>query len=162
MWSRAPPSGSARTAQSSLLCCRDASPRCSAFPGSSFEIVTSGDRHATIRRPVTEADTRPGGTVSGPTLMALADTALYVAVHATLGITPHAVTSQLNIHFLRRPAGGKPVVAVCRLLRVGRSMAVGEVALYSEGEDEPVAHATGSYALPAKRGGEPASTPVSG
>ncbi|HOB95045.1 MAG TPA: PaaI family thioesterase [Aquabacterium sp.] len=133
-----------------------------AFPGSSFEIVTSGDRHATIRRPVTEADTRPGGTVSGPTLMALADTALYVAVHATLGITPHAVTSQLNIHFLRRPAGGKPVVAVCRLLRVGRSMAVGEVALYSEGEDEPVAHATGSYALPAKRGGEPASTPVSG
>lgn len=133
-----------------------------AFPGSSFEIVTSGDRHATIRRPVTEADTRPGGTVSGPTLMALADTALYVAVHATLGITPHAVTSQLNIHFLRRPAGGKAVVAVCRLLRVGRSMAVGEVALYSEGEDEPVAHATGSYALPAKRGGEPASTPVSG
>jgi len=133
-----------------------------AFPGSSFEIVTSGDRHATIRRPVTEADTRPGGTVSGPTLMALADTALYVAVHATLGITPHAVTSQLNIHFLRRPAGGKAVIAVCRLLRVGRSMAVGEVALYSEGEDEPVAHATGSYALPAKRGGEPASTPVSG
>ena len=133
-----------------------------AFPGSSFEIVTSGDRHATIRRPVTEADTRPGGTVSGPTLMALADTALYVAVHATLGITPHAVTSQLNIHFLRRPAGGKAVVAGCRLLRVGRSMAVGEVALYSEGEDEPVAHATGSYALPAKRGGEPASTPVSG
>lgn len=133
-----------------------------AFPGSSFEIVTSGDRHATIRRPVTEADTRPGGTVSGPTLMALADTALYVAVHATLGITPHAVTSNLNIHFLRRPAGGKAVVAVCRLLRVGRSMAVGEVALYSEGEDEPVAHATGSYALPAKRGGEPASTPVSG
>ncbi len=119
-----------------------------AFPQSTFDIVASGERSATIRRPVTEADTRPGGTVSGPTLMALADTALYVAVHATLGITPHAVTSNLNIHFLRRPAGGKAVVAECRLLRVGRSTAVGEVALYSEGEDDPVAHATGSYALP--------------
>ena len=119
-----------------------------AFPQGSFDIVATGDRAATIRRPVTPADTRPGGTVSGPTLMALADTALYVAVHATIGITPHAVTSNLNIHFLRRPAGDKAVVAVCRLLRVGRSVAVGEVALYSEGDDEPVAHVTGSYALP--------------
>lgn len=119
-----------------------------AFPGSTHEILATGDRTATLRQPVGEAHTRPGGTVSGPTMMGLADAALYVAIHATVGITPHAVTSNLNIHFLRRPAGGQAVLAVCRLLRVGRSMAVGEVALYSEGEDDPVAHATGSYALP--------------
>jgi uncharacterized protein (TIGR00369 family) len=128
-----------------------------AFPQSTFEIVASGARSATIRRPVTDADTRPGGTVSGPTLMALADTALYVAVNATIGITPHAVTSNLNIHFLRRPAGDRAVVAVCRLLRVGRSTAVGEVALYSEGDDEPVAHVTGSYALPLRPVSAPAT-----
>jgi|JI10StandDraft_1071094.scaffolds.fasta_scaffold648148_2 uncharacterized protein (TIGR00369 family) len=119
-----------------------------AFPGRTHHIVATGDRSATLRQPVGEVHTRPGGTVSGPTLMGLADAALYVAIHATLGITPHAVTSNLNIHFLRRPSGDKAVVAVCRLLRVGRSAVVGEVALYSEGEDEPVAHATGSYALP--------------
>lgn len=120
-----------------------------AFPHSQFEIVHTADRTATIRRPVTAADTRPGGTVSGPTLMALADTALYVAIHASIGITPQAVTTNLNINFLRRPAGDKAVVAVCKLLRVGRSTAVGEVALFSEGQDEPVAHVVGSYALPA-------------
>ncbi len=118
------------------------------FPGRTHDIVSTGDRTATLRQPVGEVHTRPGGTVSGPTLMGLADAALYVAIHATVGITPHAVTSNLNIHFLRRPAGDKAVLAVCRLLRVGRSTAVGEVALYSEGEDDPVAHATGSYALP--------------
>ncbi len=120
-----------------------------AFPQSTFEIVSSAERAATIRRPVTEADTRPGGTVSGPTLMALADTALYVAIHATVGITPHAVTSNLNINFLRRPAGDRAVLAECRLLRVGRTLVVGEVTLYSEGLDEPVAHVVGNYALPA-------------
>lgn len=120
-----------------------------AFPNSSFEIVATGERRATIRRPVTAADTRPGGTVSGPTLMALADTALYVAIHATLGITPHAVTSNLNINFLRRPAGDRAVLAECRLLRVGRTLVVGEVTLFSEGLDDPVAHVVGNYALPA-------------
>jgi len=120
-----------------------------AFPGSSFEIVDTADRSATIRRPVTAADTRPGGTVSGPTLMALADTALYVAIHATVGITPHAVTSNLNINFLRRPAGDRAVVAVCKLLRVGRTLVVGEVTLFSEGLGDPVAHVVGNYTLPA-------------
>lgn len=120
-----------------------------AFPSSSFEIVDTADRSATIRRPVTAADTRPGGTVSGPTLMALADTALYVAIHATVGITPHAVTSNLNINFLRRPAGDRAVVAVCKLLRVGRTLVVGEVTLFSEGLGDPVAHVVGNYTLPA-------------
>lgn len=121
-----------------------------AFPHSQFSIVAAQDRTATIRRPVFAEDMRPGGTVSGPTLMALADTALYVAIHATLGITPQAVTSSLNINFLRRPAGDRAVLAVCRLLKVGRTLVVGEVSLFSEGgdPDEPVAHVVGSYAIP--------------
>ncbi|GAA4401487.1 PaaI family thioesterase [Quisquiliibacterium transsilvanicum] len=122
-----------------------------AFPASSFTIVEAGSKRATIRRPVTQDDLRPGDTVSGPTLMALADTALYVAIHATLGITPHAVTSNMNINFLRRPPADRALVAECRLLRVGRTLAVGEVSLFSEGMDEPVAHVVGSYVIPRER-----------
>lgn len=120
-----------------------------AFPSGRFTIVEAGKRSATVRRPVAPDDVRPGGTVSGPTLMALADTALYVAIHATLGIVPHAVTSSFTINFLRRPAADKDIVAVCKLLKVGRTLAVGEVSLYSEGDAEPVAHVVGTYALPA-------------
>lgn len=119
-----------------------------AFPHNQLNIVEATNRKATVRRPVTQADTRPGGTVSGPTLMALADTALYVAIHATIGITPLAVTSNLNINFLRRPAADRDIVAECKLLKMGRTLAVGEVSLYSEGDDEPVAHVVGTYALP--------------
>jgi uncharacterized protein (TIGR00369 family) len=119
-----------------------------AFPRSQFSIVDAGCRSATVRRPVTPDDLRPGDTVSGPTLMALADTALYVAIHATLGITPHAVTSSLNINFLRRPSADQALIAQCKLLRVGRTLVVGEVALHSEGSDDPVAHVVGTYAIP--------------
>lgn len=119
-----------------------------AFPSSQFTIEVAEPMAATVRRPVGADDLRPGGTVSGPTLMALADTALYVAIHATLGITPHAVTSNLNINFLRRPGAGQDIVAVCRLLKVGRTLAVGEVSLYSDGTEQPVAHVVGTYALP--------------
>lgn len=126
-----------------------------AFPHSQFTIEAVQPRSATIRRAVFAEDTRPGGTVSGPTLMALADTALYVAIHATLGVTPQAVTSSLTINFLRRPAGDKAVLAVCHLLKVGRTLVVGEVSLFSEGDDPdaPVAHVVGSYAIPPKAPG---------
>lgn len=122
-----------------------------AFPASRFTIVAAGPKAATIRRPVTSDDLRPGDTVSGPTLMALADTALYVAIHATLGITPHAVTSNMNINFLRRPPADRALVAECRLLRVGRTLVVGEVSLCSEGDEDPVAHVVGSYSIPRDR-----------
>ena len=119
-----------------------------AFPRSQFTIVEARDRTATVRRQVTQDDTRPGGTVSGPTLMALADTALYVAIHSTLGLTPQAVTASLNINFLRRPSADKAIVATCKLLKVGRSLVVGKVSLFSEGAEEPVAHVVGTYAIP--------------
>ena len=119
-----------------------------AFPKNKFTIIEAGGKAATLRRRITQDDIRPGGTVSGPTLMALADTALYVALHSTIGLTPHALTSSLNINFLRRPRAEKDILAVCRLLKVGRTLVVGEVSLYSDGTDDPVAHVVGTYAIP--------------
>jgi uncharacterized protein (TIGR00369 family) len=91
---------------------------------------------------------RPGGTLSGPTLMALADAAMYAVVLGRLGRVEMAVTSNLNINFLARPAP-KDLLAEARILRLSRRQAVCEVLLYSAGErDALVAHVTGTYALP--------------
>src|SRR5690606_19121575 len=97
-------------------------------------------------------DLRPGGTVSGPVLMAVADVALYVAILGEIGIVPLAVTTSLNINFLRKPAADRDIIGVCTLLKVGRSLAVGEVSIYSAGDPDPVAHAVGTYAIPAGAG----------
>uniref|UniRef100_UPI0039648569 PaaI family thioesterase n=1 Tax=Roseateles albus TaxID=2987525 RepID=UPI0039648569 len=103
---------------------------------------------ATVRHPVGSAELRPGGTVSGPVLMTVADVALYVALLGQIGIKPLAVTTSLNINFLRKPAADKDIIGVCRMKKVGRTLAVGEVDLFSEGEAEPVAHAVGTYSIP--------------
>ena len=92
---------------------------------------------------------RPGGTISGPTMMALADFAMYVGVLASIGPVPLAVTISLNINFLRKPAA-RDLIAECRLLKLGKRLAVGEVAIRSEGIDEPIAHVTSTYSIPAK------------
>ena len=81
-------------------------------------------------------------------MMATADLALYVAILATIGIVPLTVTTNLNVNFLRKPAADRDIIAVCKLLKVGKTLAVGEVALFSEGDPEPVAHAVGTYAIP--------------
>lgn len=111
-------------------------------------IESAGPRAARLRMAVSARVSRPGGTVSGPTMFMLADTALYVAVLASVGPKPLAVTTNLSINFLRKPAL-KDIVADCRLLKLGKRLAVGEVTIYSDGEDEPVAHATGTYSIPA-------------
>lgn len=114
-----------------------------------IDAVAAGS--ATVTHPVGEEDLRPGGTVSGPVLMTTADFALYVAILGTLGIVPLAVTTSLTVNFLRKPAAHRAIRGVCTLLKVGRTLAVGEVALYSEGENGMVAHAVGTYAIPAKQ-----------
>lgn len=93
---------------------------------------------------------RPGGTLSGPTMMALADTAMYALVLSAIGEVPLAVTTNLSINFLRRP---KPeaLIAEASLLKLGRSLAVGAVSLRPASEDEPCAHAVVTYALPPAR-----------
>lgn len=119
-----------------------------AFPHNRCVVDRVGERGATVRKLIGDNDLRPGGTVSGPTLMAVADLALYIALLGEIGIVPLAVTTSLNTNFLRKPTAGRDIVGVCKLLKVGRTLAVGEVLLYSEGEDEPVAQATGTYAIP--------------
>jgi len=106
------------------------------------------DGSVVVAHPVGATELRPGGTVSGPVMMTLADVALYIAILARIGIVPLAVTTNLSINFLRKPRADRRVVARCRLLKLGKALAVGEVYLYSEGEDEPVAHATGTYSIP--------------
>lgn len=118
------------------------------FPQKNFLIECFEKDTVTIRRRVSSADLRPGGTVSGPTMMDLADCALYVAILREIGIVALAVTTSLNINFLRKPVAGKDLIGVCKILKLGRSLAVGEVSIYSEGDDEPVAHSVGTYAIP--------------
>ena len=97
---------------------------------------------------VDQEQLRPGGTVSGPTMMTLADLALYVAILGEIGIIALAVTTSLNINFLRKPVGNQNLKGECRLIKVGRSLIVGEVWIYSMGMDDPVAHVTATYAIP--------------
>ena len=100
-----------------------------------------------VRQVYQENSIRPGGTISGPTMMALADFAMYVAVLAAIGPVPLAVTINLNINFLRKPAR-TDLLADARLLKVGKRLAMGEVTIRSAGEDEPVAHVTSTYSIP--------------
>jgi acyl-coenzyme A thioesterase PaaI-like protein len=118
------------------------------FPQSKCTVEELGKGSATVRHPVGIAELRPGGTVSGPLLMAVADVAMYVALLGEIGIVPLAVTTNLTINFLRKPASKNAVVGECHLLKVGRSLAVGEVGLYSEGDPEKVAHAVITYSIP--------------
>ena len=118
------------------------------FPQSKGIIEQVGDGLATVRQPVGLDELRPGGTVSGPVMMAAADLALYVAILGAIGIVPLAVTTHLSINFLRKPAADRDIIAVCKLLKLGKTLAVGEVSLYSEGDPDCVAHAVGTYSIP--------------
>ena len=118
------------------------------FPQTKCVVEEVGQRGATVSREIGHADLRPGGTVSGPVLMGVADLALYVAVLGEIGLVPLAVTTSLTINFLRKPASDKRITGVCKLLKLGKSLAVGEVWLYSGGVTEPVAHVVGTYAIP--------------
>ncbi len=90
---------------------------------------------------------RPGGTVSGPAMVALADVALYAVVLSLIGPVELAVTTNLSINFLRRPPAGA-LFAEAEILKLGRRLAVGAVTLYSEDAATPVAHVTGTYSIP--------------
>src|SRR5262249_11079735 len=96
------------------------------FPQTRCVIRAVGDRAATVMHEVGAAELRPGGTVSAPTLMAVADLALYVAILGEIGIVPLAVTTSLTINFLRKPVGTRHVVGECKLMKLGRTLAVGE------------------------------------
>ena len=96
-------------------------------------------------------DLRPGNLVSGPTQMGLVDSVAYLLVAAHFGPVEMAVTTHLNMQFLR-PCRPGVLTADCRLLKLGRRLAVGEVGVRSQGRDDLVCHATGTYAIPGERG----------
>lgn len=100
-----------------------------------------------LRLPVNDKDLRPGGTVSGPTLVWLADVGFYLLILARLGPVALAVTTNLTINFMRRPEPGD-LVGEGRMLKLGRSLAVGDFTVFSGGKTEPVAHATLTYSIP--------------
>jgi uncharacterized protein (TIGR00369 family) len=118
-------------------------------PGSGLSIEAVWHGGGRVRQAYQPQFIRPGGTISGPTMMALADFAMYVGVLASIGPVPLAVTTNLNINFLRKPEA-RDLVAECRLLKLGKRLAMGEVTICSDGMTEPVAHVTSTYSIPAK------------
>lgn len=123
----------------------------SEFPKSRYKIEAVGDKGATLSLAVGTEELRPGGTVSGPVMMSIADVAIYVAIFGEIGIVPLAVTTSLTINFLRRPSAEADIIADCSLIKVGRTLIVGEVSIYSQGSDDIVAHVVGTYSVPPKR-----------
>lgn len=109
-----------------------------------------GPLSARLRMPINDSHLRPGGTVSGPSMFTLADCAFYVAVLAMIGREALTVTTNLNINFLRKP-GPADLIAEARILKLGRLLATGDVTLFSDGSDKPVAHASTTYAIPPRQ-----------
>jgi uncharacterized protein (TIGR00369 family) len=117
------------------------------YPGCGLTIERVDHGDIRVRRHFHEDHLRPGGTVSGPTMMELADFAMYVAVFSAVGPQPLAVTTNLNINFLRKPTRAD-LIAEARLMKVGKRLAVGEVTIFSDGSSDPVAHVTSTYSIP--------------
>ncbi|BFM17785.1 PaaI family thioesterase [Maricurvus nonylphenolicus] len=118
------------------------------FPQSQIEIEAIGEKSSRLRLRVGTSHLRPGGTVSGPSMMLLGDCALYVAILSEIGRVALAVTTSFNINFLNKPSADKDLIAECKLLKLGSRLVIGEVTIYSDGLEEPVAHAVGTYSIP--------------
>ena len=103
-----------------------------------------------IRQKTLDQHLRPGGTVSGPTLMAMVDFGFYLLLLSRLGPVALAVTTNLNINFMRKPDPGH-LVGEGRLMKLGKTLAVGDFTIWNEGEKDPVAHATVTYSIPPRR-----------
>ena len=119
-----------------------------AFSGDDIAIESADGQTCLLRQRFSERMLRPGGTVSGPTLMALADFAMYVVLLSAIGPIGLAVTTNLNINFLRKGQPGQDVLAEARLLKLGKRLAVGEVNLLSGTSPDPIAHVTSTYSIP--------------
>ncbi|MBD0865759.1 MAG: PaaI family thioesterase [Rhodobacteraceae bacterium] len=101
-----------------------------------------------VRMKVAEHHLRPGGTVSGPSMFALADVAVYAMVLARVGRQALAVTTNCSIDFMRKPAANSDLIADCRLLKCGKVLAVGDVLIFPDGDAKPVARASLTYSIP--------------
>ena len=115
--------------------------------GKVFEVTNVAAGTIVIRLLPNERHLRPGGTISGPTLFALADVGAYCVVLAHIGPVALAVTTSLNINFLRKPRPG-PLSCTCKILKLGKRLAVAEASIFDEDGDDLVAHATATYSIP--------------
>lgn len=113
-----------------------------------FVVQSVAPMEAIVRMPVSEEHLRPGGTISGPTMFALADVSMYLVVLAMIGPVTLAVTTNCSIDFMRKPTAGVDLLAQARIHKLGRSLAVGDVLIHSQGMEAPVARASLTYALP--------------
>jgi uncharacterized protein (TIGR00369 family) len=118
------------------------------FSSGDIAIESADGSSCLLRQRYSDRMLRPGGTVSGPTLMALADCAMYVVLLSAIGPVGLAVTTNLNINFLRKGRAGQDVLAAARLLKLGKRLAVGEVNLLSGTSPDPIAHVTATYSIP--------------
>ena len=112
-----------------------------------FDIISLTEEAVKVRMNITQDHLRPGGTVSGPAMFTLADCAFYYAVLAHVGPEALCVTTNCSIDFMRKPQAGD-IIADVRILKLGRNLCVGDVLLYSDGADEPVARANLTYSIP--------------
>jgi uncharacterized protein (TIGR00369 family) len=119
-----------------------------AFGGGDITIERADGEGCLLRRRYDARMLRPGGTVSGPTLMEMADLAMYVVLLSAIGPVGLAVTTNLNINFLRKGMAGQDVLAAAKLLKLGKRLAVGEVTLLSGSLPDPIAHVTATYSIP--------------
>lgn len=119
-----------------------------AFAYNDIVIESADGQTSLLRQFYSERMLRPGGTISGPTLMALADFAMYVVLLSAIGPLGLSVTTNLNINFLRKGQPGQDVLAEARLLKLGKRLAVGEVNLLSGTSPDPIAHVTSTYSIP--------------
>ena len=113
-----------------------------------FRIEALTDAETVIRLRVADRHLRPGGTVSGPSMFALADVAVYLAILARIGPVALAVTTSANMDFLRKPVAHADLIASARILKLGRALAVGDVLIRSDGSPDPVARASLTYSIP--------------
>ena len=116
-------------------------------PQSGLSIEAVWEHGCRVHQAFRATSLRPGGTISGPTMMALADFAMYVAVLGAIGPVSLAVTINLNVNFLRKPVASDLTAEAC-LLKLGKRLAIGEVVIRCAGEEEPVAHVTSTYSIP--------------
>lgn len=113
-----------------------------------FVIEQVGETDLMTRLVVDDRHLRPGGTVSGPSIFALADVSAYLMTLARIGPKALAVTTNCSIDFMRKPAAGVDLISKTRLLKLGKLLSVCDVLVYSDGMAEPVARASLTYAIP--------------
>ena len=118
------------------------------FPQTNVVIEAVGTKTCRVRQPVDDNHLRPGGTVSGPTQVLVGDIAIYIAILHELGPVALAVTTNLSINFINKPAANADLIGECKLLKLGKRLVIGEVYIYSVGNAEPVAHVVGTYSIP--------------